>query len=43
MQIYTAFIYHGPSVVSQIKSELAELLQKDGYSNVNEAIGKGVK
>lgn len=43
VQIYTALVYHGPPVVSKIKSELAELLEKDGYRSVNEAIGKGVK
>lgn len=42
VQIYTALIYHGPPVVSKIKTELAELLEKNGYSSVNEAIGKGV-
>ncbi|XP_026748793.1 dihydroorotate dehydrogenase (quinone), mitochondrial isoform X1 [Galleria mellonella] len=43
VQIYTAFIYHGPPVITKIKSELAELLERDGYKNVNEAVGKGVK
>ncbi|KAH9630490.1 hypothetical protein HF086_000703 [Spodoptera exigua] len=42
VQIYTALIYHGPPVVSKIKNELAELLQRDGYKSVNEAVGKGV-
>ncbi|XP_021197203.3 dihydroorotate dehydrogenase (quinone), mitochondrial [Helicoverpa armigera] len=41
VQIYTALIYHGPPVVTKIKSELAELLERDGYRNVNEAVGKG--
>ncbi|KAM3965015.1 dihydroorotate dehydrogenase 2 [Aphomia sociella] len=43
VQIYTAFIYHGPPVITKIKTELAELLERDGYKNVNDAIGKGVK
>lgn len=43
VQIYTALIYHGPPVVSKIKTELAELLTKDGYNNVNEAVGKGIQ
>ncbi|XP_063826721.1 dihydroorotate dehydrogenase (quinone), mitochondrial [Ostrinia nubilalis] len=42
VQIYTALIYHGPSVVTKIKTELADLLAKNGYKNVNEAVGKGV-
>lgn len=43
LQIYTALIYHGPPIVTKIKSELADLLIENGYNNVNEAVGKGVK
>lgn len=43
VQIYTALIYHGPPVVTKIKTELAELLIKNGYSDVHAAVGKGVK
>ncbi|CAH2084721.1 unnamed protein product [Euphydryas editha] len=43
VQIYTALIYHGPPVVTKIKSELAQLLTRDGYSDVSAAVGKGVK
>ncbi|CAK1555328.1 unnamed protein product [Leptosia nina] len=43
LQIYTALIYHGPPIVKKIKSELADLLIQNGYKNVNEAVGKGVK
>lgn len=42
IQIYTALIYHGPPIVTKIKTELAELLSKNGYKNVNEAVGKGI-
>ncbi|CAK1585373.1 unnamed protein product [Parnassius mnemosyne] len=41
VQIYTALIYFGPPVITKIKKELAELLKKNGYNSVNEAIGKG--
>ncbi|XP_041980122.1 dihydroorotate dehydrogenase (quinone), mitochondrial [Aricia agestis] len=40
VQIYTALIYHGPPVVEKIKAELAELLIRDGYKSVSEAVGK---
>lgn len=43
VQIYTAMIYHGPPIVSKIKTELAELLKRDGFNSVEEAVGKGVK
>lgn len=41
VQIYTALIYHGPAIVTKIKQELAELLSKNGYKSVSEAVGKG--
>lgn len=43
VQIYTSFIYHGPPVIGKIKKELDELLQKDGYNNVSEAVGAKAK
>lgn len=43
VQIYTSFIYHGPPVIGKIKAELDELLRKDGYNNVSEAIGTKAK
>jgi len=39
IQIYTAIIYKGPSVVKNINEDLIELLKKDGFSNIKEAIG----
>lgn len=43
LQIYTSFVYHGPPIVSTIKKELDALLKENGYKNVAEAVGKGVK
>ncbi|XP_048515460.1 dihydroorotate dehydrogenase (quinone), mitochondrial-like [Athalia rosae] len=40
VQIYTSYIYHGPPIVKRIKKELNELLIKDGYTSVVDAIGK---
>jgi len=39
VQMITGMIYEGPSVVGNINKELAELLKKDGYKNISEAIG----
>ncbi|GAB1602069.1 dihydroorotate dehydrogenase (quinone), mitochondrial-like isoform X2 [Argonauta hians] len=39
VELYTAIAYQGPVVVNRIKRELAELLRKDGYSSVTEAVG----
>ncbi len=40
LQLITALIYEGPQLISQINSGLVELLHKDGYSSISEAIGK---
>ncbi|MBN8827453.1 MAG: quinone-dependent dihydroorotate dehydrogenase [Sphingobacteriia bacterium] len=42
VQIYTAFIYQGFSIVKQLNQDLSYLLQKNGFKNVSEAIGKGI-
>lgn len=39
VELYSAFAYEGPKLVPRVKRELAELLAKDGYSSVAEAVG----
>ncbi|THU63670.1 hypothetical protein C4D60_Mb01t18260 [Musa balbisiana] len=39
VQLYTAFTYDGPSLIPQIKAELAECLEQDGFESVQEAVG----
>ena len=43
VQLYTGFIYEGPGLAKRINNELIPLLEKDGYTNVSQAVGKGVK
>jgi dihydroorotate dehydrogenase len=43
VQIYTAFVFRGPFVVAHILKELAELLQRDGYASVKDAVGADFK
>lgn len=43
VQIYTALAYHGPPVVNKIKKELANLLEKEGFTSVSEAVGINVR
>lgn len=43
VQIYTALVYHGPPIIQKIKRELNDILLSNGYKNVSEAVGKGVK
>ena len=42
VQLYTALIYEGPGLVRRVKAELAELLQRDGFASVAEAVGSGL-
>jgi hypothetical protein len=43
VQLITGMIFKGPQLVSQINSGLVELLRRDGYKNISEAIGITVK
>lgn len=39
VQIYTAMIYEGPGVIRRINQRLQQLLIRDGFKNVREAVG----
>ncbi|MGZ0189939.1 MAG: quinone-dependent dihydroorotate dehydrogenase [Alphaproteobacteria bacterium] len=39
VQLYSALVYEGPSLIGRIKRELAQLLDRDGYASVSEAVG----
>ncbi len=39
VQLITGMIYKGPTLISQINLELVELLKKDGFKNIKEAVG----
>ena len=43
LQIYTAIIYKGPFIVGDINKGLIELLKKDGFNHISEAIGIDLK
>ena len=40
VQMITGMIYEGPGQIGKINKELSELIQKDGYKNISEAVGK---
>lgn len=42
VQLITGMIYNGPTLISRINLELAELLHKDGYKHISEAVGAGL-
>jgi dihydroorotate dehydrogenase len=39
IQLYTGFIYEGPGVARRINEGLAEILQREGFRSLDEAIG----
>ncbi len=39
VQMYTGLVYEGPGVVPDILNGLVELLKRDGFSNVTQAVG----
>jgi len=39
VELYTALAYEGPALVPRVKRELAELLERDGFASVGEAVG----
>lgn len=39
VQLYTALVYEGPGLVRRIKMGLVELLERDGYSTIGQAVG----
>lgn len=40
VEIYTGLIYEGPSIVKNICTGLVQLIEQDGFKNIQEAIGK---
>ena len=42
VEVYTALIYKGPSLVREINAGLVGLLARDGFTNVAEAVGTDV-
>ena len=42
LQLYTGFVYRGPSAAKDIKKELIQILKSEGVKNIKEVIGKDV-
>jgi len=42
LQLYTGFVYRGPSTAKNIKKELIEILKAEGINNIQEAVGKNI-
>ena len=43
VQSYSGLIFEGPSMVRKINEEILELMAKDGYANITDAIGANLK
>lgn len=39
VQLYTGYIYNGPGSIKKINQGLVDLLKRDGFSNISEAVG----
>jgi dihydroorotate dehydrogenase len=39
VQLYTALVFEGPALIGRIKEGLADLLHRDGFASIAEAIG----
>jgi dihydroorotate dehydrogenase len=39
VQLYSALVYQGPALVNRIKRELVELLARDGFKSISQAVG----
>ena len=42
LQLYTSFVYRGPTTAKDIKKELIQILKNECVKNIKEVIGKGV-
>jgi len=40
VQLYSALIYEGPGLVHRILTDLTDLLDRDGFSSISEAVGQ---
>jgi len=39
VQLYTALVYQGPDLLRRMKEDLAQLLRRDGFASLKEAVG----
>tara|TARA_Y100000815_G_scaffold81116_1_gene70255 strand:+ start:29 stop:331 length:303 start_codon:yes stop_codon:yes gene_type:complete len=42
LQLYTSFVYRGPSAAKDIKKELIQILKSEGVKSIKNVIGKVV-
>ena len=42
IQLYSALVYEGPELAQRIKTDLLELMERDGFSHISEVVGSGL-
>jgi len=42
LQLYTSFVYRGPTAAKDIKKELIQILKTEGIKNIKDVVGKGI-
>ncbi len=43
VQLYTALVYRGPTLLDEIKAGLLSRMEEHGFSSINEVVGSGIK
>ena len=43
VELYTGLIYEGPGLIASMKKALANLLRREGFRSISEAVGRNVK
>jgi dihydroorotate dehydrogenase len=43
VQLITGMIYEGPQLIGELNKDLVQLLKKDGFEHVSQAVGTGLK
>jgi len=42
VSLITGMIFQGPQLIGEINKGLVELMKKDGYRNISQAVGKDI-
>ena len=42
LQLYTGFVFRGPSTAKDIKKELIQILKAEGIKSIQDAVGSGI-
>jgi dihydroorotate dehydrogenase len=43
VELYTGLIYQGPALITMMKKELANLLRREGFRSISDAVGSAAR